>query len=90
MYMQYGSYLVLIEVCNDNTHKQSESNHTSQKHKDMNVDAMDLQTQRVRKCVEQLTHCRHKMRKFIVIWKVKDQYRSNTVNNDISDLHPPF
>lgn len=37
-------YLILIKVCNDNTNKQSESNHTSQEHKDVDVDAMDLQT----------------------------------------------
>lgn len=40
------SYLVLVEVCNDNSYKQSESNHASQKHKHMDVDAMDLQEQR--------------------------------------------
>lgn len=40
-------HLVLIEVCNDDTHKQSESNHASQKHKDVDVDAVDLQAQKV-------------------------------------------
>jgi hypothetical protein len=38
----YLTHLVLIEVCNDHTHKQSESNHTAQEHKDVDVDAMDL------------------------------------------------
>lgn len=38
-------YLILIEVCNDNAYKQSESNHTTQKHKDVDVDAVDLQAQ---------------------------------------------
>lgn len=37
------SYLVLVEVCNNNADKQGESNHAPQKHKDMDVDAMDLQ-----------------------------------------------
>lgn len=38
-------YLVLIEVCNDDSDEQSESNHASQEHEDVNVDAVDLQTQ---------------------------------------------
>lgn len=40
-----GSYLVLIEVCNDDTYKQGEANHATQKNKDVDVDAMDLQAQ---------------------------------------------
>lgn len=38
-----GSYLILVEVCNDNTDKQGESNHATQKNKDVDVYAMDLQ-----------------------------------------------
>lgn len=45
-----NSYLVLVEVCNDDAHKQSESNHASQKNKDMDVDAMDLQAQTYFNC----------------------------------------
>lgn len=45
-----GSYLVLVEVCDDDAYKQSESNHASQKHKNMDVDAMDLQVQRCLNC----------------------------------------
>lgn len=45
-----GSYLVLIEVCNDDAYKQSEPNHAAQKHKDVDVDAVDLQAQRYLKC----------------------------------------
>lgn len=41
-----GAYLVLIEVCYDDANKQSESNHASQEHKDMDVDAVDLKTER--------------------------------------------
>lgn len=40
------SYLVLIKVCDNDTDKQSESDHAAQKHKHMDVDAMDLQAQR--------------------------------------------
>ena len=36
--------LVLIEVSDDDAHEQRESDHTAQEHKDMDVDAMDLQT----------------------------------------------
>lgn len=36
------SYLILIKVGNDHSNEQSESNHASQKHKDMNIDAMYL------------------------------------------------
>lgn len=39
---KHDLYLVLIEVCNDNAYEQSESNHATQEHKDMDVDAMDL------------------------------------------------
>lgn len=45
-----GSYLVLIEVCDDDAYKQSESNHASQKHKDVDVDTMDLQVQSYLNC----------------------------------------
>ena len=41
-----GSYLVLIEVRNDDSNEQSEPDHASQEHKDVDVDAVDLQTQR--------------------------------------------
>lgn len=39
------THLVLIEVCDDHAHKQSESDHAAQEHKDMYVDAMDLKEQ---------------------------------------------
>lgn len=49
-------YLILIKVCNDNTDKQSESNHTTQKHKDVDVDAMDLQAhKRLSTCTSYFT-----------------------------------
>lgn len=44
------SYLVLIKVCDNDTYKQSESDHATQKHKDVDVDAMDLQAQRYLNC----------------------------------------
>lgn len=44
------SYLVLIKVCDNDAYKQSESDHATQKHEDVDVDAMDLQTKRYLNC----------------------------------------
>lgn len=38
-----GSNLIFIEICNDDSDKQSESNHATQKNKDVDVYTMDLQ-----------------------------------------------
>lgn len=43
------AYLVLIEVCDDHAHKQSESNHTAQEHKDVYVDTVDLRRKEERR-----------------------------------------
>lgn len=42
----YSSHLVLVEIGDDHTDKQSEPNHATQEHKNVDVDAMNLQTQR--------------------------------------------
>lgn len=38
-----GAHLILIEISDDNTNKESQSNHAAKKNKDVDVDAMDLQ-----------------------------------------------
>lgn len=35
-------YLVFIEISNDNSNEEGQSNHTAQEYKNMNVDSMDL------------------------------------------------
>lgn len=79
-------HLILIEVCNDDTHEQGESNHTSQEDEDVDVDAVDLPAQTIHAVVtihELLSICRD---------GTCDQtrYRSNAVNDDVPNFHPSF
>lgn len=47
LYLMIMTYLVFIKISNDNAHKQRETDHAAQKHEDVNIDAMSLQTETI-------------------------------------------
>lgn len=83
-------YLVLIEICNDHADKQGEANHAPQEDKNVDVDAMDLYiqgclSQRRQIDIKSTQASCHVRRAIQNIY-----YRSNTMNDDVPDLHPAF
>lgn len=77
-------YLIFIKVGYDNTNKKGEPNHTAQEHKDMDVDAMNLRQSNVLISTVQI----NQLSSIEVTVKKKVTYRSHSVYDDVSHLHP--
>lgn len=76
-------YLIFIKVGYDNTNKKGKPNHTAQEHKDVDIDAMNLRQSKVLISPVQINQFSS-----IEVTVKKVTYRSHSVYDDVSHLHP--
>lgn len=79
------SYLVFIEISNNDSNKKGQSNHTTQEYKNMNIDSMDLHKGDTGLFIKATESCSGSFQK--MPWLA---YRPYTMNNNISHFHPAF